>query len=238
MKVVFVAGFYDPIKTALESAHPDLWRQKSLIWIGAAAPKNNLDLGQFSGRYFQQLSQGIEGILVLAAARRGSEWVTDQVASIMQQGRERFPLVPCELQTTKNLGDKEWISSAISKYGIPLRPAELTEQDVRAKLGAGSVFCVSMSGRTSILDALGRASFTKAAIDGCFVEERIQPARNSSLMDHLISRAQQYDHLLYAWDGLRTLKPEVKSRFRTAYEAHSAAAVVELFSRWINGGGG
>jgi len=210
-------------------------RQKSLIWIGTAAPKNNLDLGQFSGRYFQQLGQGIDGVLVLAAARRGSEWVADRVASIIQQGRDRFPLVPCELRTTKNLGDKEWIFNAILEYGVPVQPDELTEQDVRAKVGTGSVFCVSMAGRTSIVDALGRARFTKAAIDGCFVEERIQPARNSSLMDHLVGRAKQHGHLLYAWDGLRTLKPDVKTRFQKAYEAPSAAAVVELFSKWING---
>jgi hypothetical protein len=134
------------------------------------------------------------------------------------------------------LGDKQWVLTAIAEYSLPLPWDHIAESHLRARIGSNTVLCVSMSGRTSILDALRRAKFENSAIAKCFLEERINGARNSSLIEHIGSRANQHRYLLYAWEGLRTIKPEVKDRFEKAYEAHSAAAVVELFRRWIADG--
>jgi hypothetical protein len=53
-------------------------------------------------------------------------------------------------------------------------------------------------------------------------------------MNRLGQKAKQYEHLLYAWDGLRTIKADVKKKFTgKAYEAETAAKVIEIFRKWL-----
>jgi hypothetical protein len=94
---------------------------------------------------------------------------------------------------------------------------------------------VSLDRNTSVLDALRRAGFSEVALRTFFEEERIAGARNSGLMEHLAARSKQYSYLLYSFQGLRTLTPEVKGKFERCYEAPTAAKLAELARRWMEG---
>ena len=105
-----------------------------------------------------------------------------------------------------------------------------------AKIPSGRVLCVSLEGKTSIIEALERAGFASDAVSQCFEEERVEGGRNSGLLQHLSSRSLQYRYLLYAFDGLRTLSPAIKHKFVKCWEAPNAAKVVAQFKKWITQG--
>ena len=123
------------------------------------------------------------------------------------------------------------VSDAIDAFGSKC-PDVISLERVRSRIGGGSVLCVSMDGRTNVIDALARVGFGDDALK-CFTEEKIPGSRNSNLMDYLRSRAAGFGYLLYAWDGLRTSTPEVKAKFQRCYEAATAAKVAEMFKRWV-----
>ena len=53
-------------------------------------------------------------------------------------------------------------------------------------------------------------------------------------MNTVGNTAKHCEHLLYAWEGLRTLKATVKRRFTgKACEAASAAQVAQMFKNWV-----
>ena len=55
-------------------------------------------------------------------------------------------------------------------------------------------------------------------------------------MNIVSQEAGRCEHFLYAWDGLRTLKPDVKKKFSgKTDEARTAAMVIEIFRKWIIG---
>ena len=132
-----------------------------------------------------------------------------------------------------NLYDPKPVVQVVKSFGIETRP-QICSDKVRAKVGDGQILCMSLHGKTSVYTALERAGFSPVAIRECFHEEIRLGARNSNLMVDLKSCADKYTYLIYAWEGLRTLSPDVKKRFKYGcQEARSAAQVVDLFKSWI-----
>jgi hypothetical protein len=232
VKIAFVAGFFDPVKKALEE-EPYSGHQSngSLIWIRQKAMNREVNLHEFSSRFFDRVKQA-DSVLTLLAILRGREWAEASVQAIITRAKEGMPDLSCEMLTFRNAGDRSGVLKAIDAFGLA-SPSSIGRDKVRAKVSEEKVLCVSLEGKTSILDALRRAGFEAETVQAHFYEERIDGARNSGLMEHLALRAGQYRHLLYAWDGLRTLKPEVGRKFTTCCEAPNAAKVVQLFKKWI-----
>lgn len=236
MKIAFVAGFFDPVKKALEEgSYSEHHANGSVVWIRQKAMNREVNLHEFSSQFFDRAKEA-DSVLVLLALLRGREWVEESIRRIIAKAQEADPELQCELLTFRNAGDRQGIMKSLDGFGLP-SPALIGCEKVRAKIPEGKVLCVSLDGKTSILDALLRAGFAEETVQAHFHEERIVGARNSGLMEHLSSRSAQHKHLLYAWDGLRTLKPEVARKFTICYEAPNAAKVVQIFKKWIEGEG-
>ncbi len=231
MKIAFVVGFYDPVKETLDNSYSEHQARGSLGWIRQREPHKEADLTEVSSRFFDAI-QRAESIRIILFVPRGREWVIDRVNGIIASGKQRKAGLECDLVTFDNAGDRDGVLASIAAFGLPA----LTEVDramIRAKIPAGKVLCVSLAGKTSITDALQRAGFTTDAIAECVEEERIVGGRNSNLLQTLSSRSAQNPHLLYAYEGLRTLSPGTKKKFAKCWERSNAAQVVDQFKKWI-----
>jgi len=229
LRVAFVLGFYDPVKAALASIYAERLKDGSIIWIGQKAHGREANLSEFSALYLEKCKAGAERILVLVAQIRGREFVVDAVQGIMQASGSGEKPIPFE-----NAGDRDGVLQCIADFG-PDGPTELSCEAIQSKIPKGRILCVSLDRNTSVLDALRRAGFSEVALRTFFEEERIAGARNSGLMEHLAARSKQYSYLLYSFQGLRTLTPEVKGKFERCYEAPTAAKLAELARRWMEG---
>jgi hypothetical protein len=203
-----------------------------VIWIRQIGRNREANLTDLAERLFDRLKTGTTDILVLLGVPRGIEWVEVKVDGMIGRGKSQYPNVAFTLKTFTNLNDRDGVQDAILSFE-PLDLGEISLGQVRAKVTKGRVLCFSIDGKTRILDALSRANFTHEVIAECFVEERIGGARNSNLMEVVAGKAKNHSHLLYAWDGLRTLKPHVKAKYESCFEAPTAAMVVDMFRRWI-----
>lgn len=239
MKTVFVVGFFDPVKRALENACPEYLQNRSVVWIRQVAPRKQDDpwkpaaanFNEFSGRFFERISAGSDSILILLVVPDEHPWVVQSAKAIIERATNEHG-VQCDLKTFQHASDQSGVLDAISEFKLQA-PPRLSQGKVAEKTGGRKVLCVSMQGRTSILDSLKRAGFPEETISACFDETRIVGSKNSNLMEHLISSSKTYGCLLYAWDGLRTSTADVKGSFGKCYEAPTAAKVVDLFKRWI-----
>jgi hypothetical protein len=239
MKIAFVAGFFDPVKEAVEETYPEHLKNGSVIWIpqeGAKTlpPPRAVNLNQFVAQFLDRVKHA-KSVLILLAIPTGEEWVENKIWDIVEKGVDENPgLSFFDVVSFKNASDRAGVLKAIKEFDLPTVTAIGVEK-IRARVPQGKILCVSCDGKTSILDALRRAGFAPEAIDACFEEEKIHPGKNSNLMDLLSERAKHHPQLLYAWDGgLRYLQPKVKRKFSThPFEAMMAAKVVERFKEWI-----
>jgi len=145
----------------------------------------------------------------------------------------RNAAVKVETKILLSARDHNDVLEMIETYQLA-KPSPLTVEMVRRAVGNTKVLCMNMEGRTSVFGALLRAGIPQEALNEMFVERTVGPAKNSNLLSSLTSEAQQCSHLLYAWDGLRTLAPNVKRKFKgKQFEAPTAAQVAEAARRWI-----
>ena len=231
MKLAFVAGFFDPVKKALDEVYSEHQKNGSLIWIRQKGMNREVNLGEFSEQFFDRVKSA-NSVLVLLTVLRGREWVESSVRAMIEKAKSENDALQCELKVFSNAGDRKGVVEALENFELP-SPDFVQVTTIRQRIPEGKILCVSLEGKTKIVDALGRAGFTEEAIEECFLEERIEGARNSNLMEHLSSRSKQHSHLLYAWEGLRTLKPEVKDKFEKCYEGQSAAVIAAMFKKWV-----
>ena len=136
-------------------------------------------------------------------------YLEHNVRGIVGVAEEQYPCTNL-IKPFGNLYDPEPIIQLVKSFGIETQP-QITSDKVRSKVPDGKILCMSLDRKTSILTALERAGFSRAAIGECFHEEIRGGARNSNLMEELKSLAAKYTCLLYAWEGLRTSKPDMKS---------------------------
>jgi hypothetical protein len=233
VKIAFVAGFYDPVRKIIDDVHSEHLGNGSLIWI-RQGPNGMASMNEFSERFFD-LIKVADSILVLLAAPRGREYVVQSVEGILQKGKEKRENLTCELVPFKNAGDRDGVLQRLKDFGLPDSVA-VDVATIRSKIPDGQVLCVSGDGKTRILEALIRASFSEEAVETCFCEKRIEGGRNSNLMEAIESRSDQHTHLIYAWGGLRSMPPKVKRKFHKCYEAQNAAKVVQMFKDYITEG--
>ena len=196
MKAVFVLGFYHPVRTALDSVHPERIREESLIWIGQRSQQRDaeVNLSEFSAVYRKRKKAGMTSALVLVAKLRGRDYVIDAVRSIITVANENSE-VKCEVVELENAGDRDAVLGRIADFGL-LPPSGPSCELVRKKVPKGKILCVSLDKNTSVLEALKRVGFTDDVISACFEEERITGARNSGLMQLLIEHA---NHILHSF---------------------------------------
>jgi len=235
VKIAFVAGFFDPVKKEIEKNYSAHQANGSVIWVRQIGMNREVNLSEFAAR-FNDAAKRADSILILLALLTGREWVMHRVRDIIEKAKKQNRNLDCELATFRNAGDRSGVLDRLRDFDLQ-SPALISAEKIRSKIPEGKVLCVSLEGKTRILDALERSGFSLDSIDICFHEERVEGARNSNLMETLTSRSSNFRYLLYAWDGLRTLKPEVGRKFEKCYEAPNASKVVRLFKSWITDGG-
>jgi hypothetical protein len=227
VKIAFVVGFYDPVKTALNARYPETSYGDRLIWI--ASGKRSLIA--FKQRFYDVV-QTAESLLVCLGRANTQRYLEDDTRGVIGVANAQYA-TPVELRAFGNLYDPLPIVALVESFGIETE-ATMGVDRVRSKVHEGKILCVSLEGKTSVLVALQRAGVSTQALNECFVEEIIEGGRNSNLMQHLKQRGHYHSCLLYAWGGLRTSTPEVKAAYKfDCHEAQSASQVAEMFKKWI-----
>jgi hypothetical protein len=238
LKVVFVVGFYDAVRVALEKSYSAQLGAGTLVFVRQISGKPIPDLQDFNSR-FSDLVPKCTSIKVLLAILRNYEWVEEKVCAVIERMRQRHPDVKIELsappRAEAGVGVAPELIKEIEEFGLP-EPEAITIQILEEVLGTTHVLCMCLEGKAGFSEALVRANFPPESTGRFFTLRGVSPGRNSNLMNIASQEAKHCEHLLYAWDGLRTLKPDVKRKFSgKAYEAQTAAKVIEIFRRWILG---
>ena len=231
MKIAFVAGFYDPIKEALDNPYSEHQANGSLVWIRQKELHKEADLTELSSRLIDAIKRA-DSVRVILHIPRGRTWVFDSVQGILEKGKGMNSALEFDIVPFENDGDRDGVLQCIADFGLPA-PADVECATIRTKIPSGKILCVSLEGKTSIIDALQRAQFAPETITQCFEEERIEGGRNSGLLQMLSSRSLQYRYLIYAFEGLRHLSPAVKHKFVKCWNEANAAKVVAQFKKWI-----
>lgn len=231
MKIAFVAGFYDPVKEALDNPYSEHQATGSLVWIRQRELHKEADLTEVSSRFFSSIERA-DSVRVILHVPRGRAWVIDSVRGILEKGKAMNSALEFDIVPLENDGDCDGVLQCIADFGLAA-PVGIESAVIRKKIPTGKVLCVSLEGKTPIIDALQRAGFTPEAVAQSFEEDRIEGGRNSGLLQTLASKSLKYRHLLYAFDGLRTLSPAIKHKFAKCWEAPNAAKVVAQFKKWI-----
>jgi len=233
---IFVVGFYDPVQSDLERNYNQHLELGEIIWVPQVRRGGGADLVRLASLLFQKLAEGCDNARVILGRRSGEEWMEASMEALAKQVRERYANTAFSYCLTKRLGDSKPVLDEIEMFGLStiatigaIGMNQLTE-----RLNGNKVLCVRRRSRPNFQDALRRAGFCEESWENVFVQETIEPGRHSSMMEDFEAWSNSYRFLLYAWDGLRTLKPEVKSRFAgKAYEAPTPSKVIEPFKRWI-----
>ncbi len=227
MKIAFVVGFMDPVRTALNDCYPEDTHGDRLIWIPNR--KNSLEI--FRGRLYNVVKTA-DDLLVCLGRPHSQRYLEEATRGIIRVAQQQHTF-SIQFEVSGNIYDAAPVVELVKSFGIDKQP-QIAVEDIRRKVSNGKILCVSLAGKTPILAALKRADFSPAAIVECFEEEIVGGGKNSNLNSHLISRAGSYPLLIYAWEGARTSTAEVKDAFAIAcVEAQSAAQVVELFRKWL-----
>jgi hypothetical protein len=236
LKVAIVAGFFEPVRRALEGRFAKQMEVSSLVWIPQVGVGGQPDLGMIGAHLSRQLKNGAQHVMVLVAILAGKGWVEDSVRAIISEAQSHYPQAEIQpvFETKVSGSNQESILARIVEFGIP-EPSEITAEVIRSRLVGRKVLCVVMDGNTGFPESLRRAGFPDECICDEFFEHMVVPnGRNSNLMAVLHGKADQYQHLLYAFTGLRTLSASIKKRYAVfAYEAPTTRDVVNVFRRWL-----
>jgi hypothetical protein len=236
VKIVFVAGFFDPVRKALEETFPDhLKSGGGLIWIRQVGSGRELNINEFKSRFFDALARGATQILIVMAVLRGKEWIEKTIGTIVSSAKETYPAVEIELRCEKNAQSSSTVLQGIAAFGLPA-PPDVSMERLSEKLQGKKILCVVLEGRSGFEQSLDRAGFPTEAFALYFEELSITAGKNSNLIELLSEKSKSFDHLLYAWSGLRTLPPKTKRDFcGLRFEAGSSFEVVLLLKKWVLG---
>jgi hypothetical protein len=228
MKIAFILGFFDPVRKALKECYPEDTYSDRILWISSG----NGTVTAFKGRYYDVVSTA-DSILVCVGASSKQKALLLGVDGIVSSGAAAYPQTPVKVEKFGNLFDGAPVLACVKQFGVEAQPP-ISVAQIRRRIPAGKILCVSPAGKTTIKVALERIGFSVDALNECFEEKLCQTARNSNLMQELESRAKTYPCLLYAWEGLRTSDPEIQKKYTHGWlEARSAAQVAALFHKWI-----
>jgi hypothetical protein len=182
------------------------------------------------------VAKNTDRVCIIVHVPRGREWVAASIQGIVERGKESNANLQCEVVPLGNDADCDGVLKCVAGFDLPA-PDPLNSAEIRKKIPAGKILCMSLEGKTSVNDALERAGFSPQTIAECFEVQPREGGHNSNLLQHLASRSLQYRYLVYAFEGLRTLSPAIKHKFTKCWEAPNAAKAVALFKKWITEGG-
>ena len=234
MKVAFILGFFKPVHDYLHGNYQDLVRNQILVSLPR---QRRADLqtipGKFKSRLFQLLDGEAKEVLVVLALTRDTSWIKHVIEATIEQAKSCFRTTSVQLRTNTDALAVEKVIDELVRFGIENQNT-IPRSALEKKLGQRRVLFVWREGSTPPSVVLQRCGFIESDIRDFFEELAIRPGRNSNLIRLLANKAQQYDHLLYAWKGLRTLPPEIKRRFKgIALEASDTTRVSNMFVRWL-----
>ena len=234
MKVAFVLGFFKPVHDDLHDNYQDLVNHQNLISLPRQRRADLQSIpGKFKSRLFQLLDGEAKEVLVVLALPRDASWIKHVVEATIEDAKSCFPTARVQLRTSTDARAIERVIDELVHFGIETQNT-IPRSELEKKLGRRRVLFIWRQGSTPPSVALHRCGFTESDIRNFFEELAIPPGRNSNLIRLLANKAQQHDHLLYAWRGLRTLPPEVKRRFKAiAIEASDTTKVSNMFVRWL-----
>jgi hypothetical protein len=232
LKVAIVVGFFDPVWAELQREYAAHVAEKTLILVKPALPSPIPRIPDVASRV-ADASGRAKSLLVVAASLDNYEWVPMRIEEMVVTIGRRTAGLEVRTEIRKSATDPKEILQLIADFALE-PPLPISVELLRTALRDTKVLCVSMEGRTTLRDALMRAGFPEEAWDLYFVERIIPGARNSNLLNSIGLESHQCTHLLYAWDGLRTLSSAVKKKFKgKQYECPTAAQVAEAFKRWV-----
>src|ERR1700730_4045879 len=157
MKIAVVAGFYDSVKEALDISHSAHQSNGSLIWIRQRELHREADLTELSARLFG-VAKDADFVRIILHVPRGREWVTTSIEGIVASGKKLNANLQCEIVPLGNDGDCDGVLECVAGFDLPA-PDPLNCAEIRKKIPAGKILCMSLEGKTSVIDALERAGF-------------------------------------------------------------------------------
>lgn len=236
MKAAVILGFFQPVHDYLLRNYKGPVDRGKLISLPRQRRADLQSISsKFKSRLIQLLGGEAEDVLVILALPHDARWLQGAIQSIIERARSRFPTTRVQLETSSDVLSTEKVVEKLDHFGVATQ-GTIPRSELAEKLGQSRVLFIWQKGRTPPSVALQRRGFTESDIQDFFEELAIDPGRNPNLVRLLRNKANEFDHLLYAWGGLRTLPAEVKRRFKVvAREASDTTKVADLFVRWLRG---
>ena len=207
--------------------------ERTLVCIGQVPGKRHPDFGRLAER-LGDLPEGTTSVIALLAELQNYPWVDTKVNQMLRTAEARMPDLKCTLLKEKEAGSADVVCAHIEEIGLE-KLRTVTVALLERVLGQTRVLCIAAEGRPSFFDALRRAGFPEDSLERFFVERTVSTGRNSNLISTLVEESKRCQHLLYAWDPLRSLDAKTKRRFSgKAYEAPTPSKVIAMFTRWLN----
>jgi len=234
LKVALVAGFFEPVRQALQKGFAKQLEVSSLVWIRQIGVGREPNLGILASELHRQIANGAKQVLVLVALLRGKEWVEHSVRAIIADAQAQCSSdVDVEVSFEQSATSANLVLEKITAFDLP-EPSEVSADLLRRRLAGHKVLCVVLDGCTGFRESMCRAGFPQETFDEFFVEMVVPGGKNSNLMDILHHKADTYRNILYAWTGLRHMPSKVKRRYTGAmFIGPTAKDVVNLFMRWL-----
>jgi len=182
VKIAFVVGFFDRVKTALNECYPEEAYRDRLIWISAGRSA----VAVFKERFYDVVRTA-DGLLVCLGRPGSQRHIEDAMRGIISVAEAQYE-TPIHFEAFGNLYDFGPVLECVKAFGLQGESVICSDR-IRSKVAEGKILCVSLQGKTPILTSLQRAGFSEQAITECFEEEIRKSGRNSNLMQELKSRA-------------------------------------------------
>ncbi len=226
MKKALIAGFFDVIEDPVRRDFGGAIDRGDIVIVrGRTDPRRGLNIELVKQAVGQLLTGGCTEVLVVLG--ESASWVQDAVLAILTPYSDRCQI---ELEVLKDLQDAPGIIRRLSEFGLTAQSPDADSALLMKQIEGQRVFCVRAEKQPSFERTLVRLGFVFSPVQ--FVEEAVEPSRNSNLIQALGNKAEHFDWLLYAWSGLRTLPADVKRKFGSrGLEADSPMKVCSMFKR-------
>ncbi|PYV14542.1 MAG: hypothetical protein DMG21_17840 [Acidobacteria bacterium] len=126
MRIVFVAGFFAPVLTALEASAKGHLDDRSVVWIPQRS-NGDLNINVFKAAFLDVVARGTEEVPVCLFVLRGREYVLDSLKSIVGVGEARKPGIKVKIEQFKNAYDARQVISRIEDFKPNAEVAALTD---------------------------------------------------------------------------------------------------------------
>ena len=230
MRKALIVGFFDSVEEAIRTTHGAAIDRGEIIVVGLGRvdPRRGINLETVRSA-FAALPPDCTDLMVLIG--RSATWVEDSLMAILAQYSERFRV---DYHVFYDLRDATGVVEKMLAFGLQPAPPDTDSIELQKAIDGRRFYCVCSTNQSGFERALHRFGFRTDG--GHFIEEVVPDGKNSNLVNTLVTKANNFDWLLYAWLGLRTLPADVKRKFRGGcIEGDSPAKVVSLLKRRLLG---